>query len=58
MYEFIDKAMVLFLKHKGREIQNILRSRDRAAAAAAALTGEQACCGCLDLFLLEPPGCV
>lgn len=39
MSEIIDRVMVLFLKHKGRD-------------AAAALTAEQACRQALSLFLV------
>lgn len=53
MSEIIDRVMVLFLKHKGRETRDIFRSMNRAAAAAAAaLTAET---GLLRVFLLEPP---
>lgn len=52
MSKIIDKTMVLFLKHKGRETQNIFRSVNRAAAAAA-LTAEQAGFKGLVLFLLD-----
>lgn len=45
MSEIIDKAMVLFLRHKGGETQNIF------TAAAAALSAEQASYGCLVLFM-------
>lgn len=44
MSQIIDKVIVLFLKHKGRETQNIFRSVNTAVAlTAAALTAEQAC---------------
>lgn len=47
MSEIIDKVMVLFLRYKGRETQNIFRSMNRAAATALTARG---------LFrVLEPP---
>ena len=50
MSQIIDKAIVLFLKHKGRETQNEFRS----VSTAAALTAEQACGEGFVSFLLEP----
>lgn len=66
MSQIIDKAIVLFLKHKGRETQNIFRSVNTAVAlTAAALPAEQACgeglfffpagdnCSCFDMFMVK-----
>lgn len=47
MSEIIDKAMILFSRHEGRETQNIFRSMNRAAAALAV---EQACWSHLLMF--------